>query len=410
MKNDPLAARVRRGREGQRQLAQPQLAHERGPPVLEAHQPVVHRHVGVLDRLVEQALGGGHDAAAEGAVGHGRFSGDRAGTSAGGDDRPRPCARFDRPPRPPRPPPVRAVPSARCAPGPVTTLIACLRSCSPLAAAAPACWSGARRCWRGPTSPACSISACCTAWPPPAIVGGSLALSGVMLQSLLRNPLASPDLIGLAPGAGFGVMLATYLHYARDRGAHPLDGRRGARARSAPSPPSALVYVISQRRGHHRPRRDGPRRHHRRARLRRRDGLPAVPDARPGPVGRPVADGLDLRRDLQTPSSPRRRGLLAVTALPVVARGARGSTRLGAQRGRGPFGRAPRSGDRASALLFVASGALAAASVVLAGPDRVRRADRPARRPDAGRPAPRDARGQRDARGRRRFWSARMRW
>ena len=45
------------------------------------------------------------------------------------------------------------------------------------------------------------------------LVGGSLGLAGVMLQSLLRNPLASPDLIGLGPGAGFGVMVATYLHY-----------------------------------------------------------------------------------------------------------------------------------------------------------------------------------------------------
>jgi iron complex transport system permease protein len=40
------------------------------------------------------------------------------------------------------------------------------------------------------------------------MVGGSLALAGVFLQCLLRNPLASSDLLGLASGAGFAVLLA----------------------------------------------------------------------------------------------------------------------------------------------------------------------------------------------------------
>ncbi len=43
-----------------------------------------------------------------------------------------------------------------------------------------------------------------------AIVGGSLALAGVLLQALLRNPLASPDLLGVTSGAGLGVAAATF--------------------------------------------------------------------------------------------------------------------------------------------------------------------------------------------------------
>ncbi|MCH2153473.1 MAG: iron ABC transporter permease [Phycisphaerales bacterium] len=59
------------------------------------------------------------------------------------------------------------------------------------------------------------------AWPDPAwadfrqnailsglIVGGGLGLAGALLQSLLRNPLASPYLLGVSSGAGLGVMAA----------------------------------------------------------------------------------------------------------------------------------------------------------------------------------------------------------
>lgn len=44
-----------------------------------------------------------------------------------------------------------------------------------------------------------------------AIVGACLAVAGVMLQSLLRNPLASPEILGLSAGASFMVMLSVYL-------------------------------------------------------------------------------------------------------------------------------------------------------------------------------------------------------
>ncbi len=39
-------------------------------------------------------------------------------------------------------------------------------------------------------------------------VGSALGASGCMLQSLLRNPIASPTVLGTAQGAGFGAMLA----------------------------------------------------------------------------------------------------------------------------------------------------------------------------------------------------------
>lgn len=81
-----------------------------------------------------------------------------------------------------------------------------------------------------------------------AVVGIALAVAGVMLQCLLRNPLASPDIIGLAAGAGLGVMVEAYLAWLA--GATVVAG--GA------SIPAALVgalaalgvvYGLSQRRG-----------------------------------------------------------------------------------------------------------------------------------------------------------------
>ncbi|MCH2162765.1 MAG: iron ABC transporter permease [Phycisphaerales bacterium] len=43
------------------------------------------------------------------------------------------------------------------------------------------------------------------------IVGGSLGLSGLAFQVLLRNPLASPWVLGVSGGAGFGIMLGMWL-------------------------------------------------------------------------------------------------------------------------------------------------------------------------------------------------------
>jgi iron complex transport system permease protein len=45
-----------------------------------------------------------------------------------------------------------------------------------------------------------------------AIVGSGLSLAGVVFQALLRNPLASPDTLGVSAGASLGAMLAITFH------------------------------------------------------------------------------------------------------------------------------------------------------------------------------------------------------
>lgn len=47
-----------------------------------------------------------------------------------------------------------------------------------------------------------------------AVVGASLALSGLFLQVLLRNPLASPFILGLSSGASLGIAVALYLAFS----------------------------------------------------------------------------------------------------------------------------------------------------------------------------------------------------
>ena len=43
------------------------------------------------------------------------------------------------------------------------------------------------------------------------LVGAMLGLAGAVLQSLTRNPLASPDFIGISAGAGTGAVLTMWL-------------------------------------------------------------------------------------------------------------------------------------------------------------------------------------------------------
>jgi iron complex transport system permease protein len=76
------------------------------------------------------------------------------------------------------------------------------------------------------------------------IVGASLGLAGALLQSLLRNPLAAPGLMGLSAGAGFAVTLTTWISGAAI----------GASLAAFPALAGAiavlvLVWVLSQRRG-----------------------------------------------------------------------------------------------------------------------------------------------------------------
>ena len=46
-----------------------------------------------------------------------------------------------------------------------------------------------------------------------ALVGGSLAMAGAVFQALLRNPLATPDTLGVSSGAALGAMLAIAFHF-----------------------------------------------------------------------------------------------------------------------------------------------------------------------------------------------------
>jgi ABC-type Fe3+-siderophore transport system permease subunit len=45
-----------------------------------------------------------------------------------------------------------------------------------------------------------------------AVVGATLAAAGVVLQALLRNPLATPDTLGVSSGAALGAMIAITFH------------------------------------------------------------------------------------------------------------------------------------------------------------------------------------------------------
>src|SRR5918996_4141437 len=44
------------------------------------------------------------------------------------------------------------------------------------------------------------------------LVGSSMAVAGVVFQALLRNPLASPDTLGVSAGATLGAMIAITFH------------------------------------------------------------------------------------------------------------------------------------------------------------------------------------------------------
>jgi iron complex transport system permease protein len=81
-----------------------------------------------------------------------------------------------------------------------------------------------------------------------AAVGSSLALGGVFLQALLRNPLASPDLIGASAGATLAVTISTAL--AASLAARASIGFwQGPAAIAGSLVMLALVYSLSRRRG-----------------------------------------------------------------------------------------------------------------------------------------------------------------
>ena len=78
-----------------------------------------------------------------------------------------------------------------------------------------------------------------------ALVGSSLATSGVALQSLLRNPLAEPFILGMSSGAGVGVMGQMLLnHYGGHGWVAPHTGALLGALISM-----AIVYGAGRRRG-----------------------------------------------------------------------------------------------------------------------------------------------------------------
>ncbi len=74
------------------------------------------------------------------------------------------------------------------------------------------------------------------------IAGASLGLSGAAMQGLLRNPLASPGLVGSSSGAAFGAVSVLYFGGAAWHAqAVPLAGMAGALVATA------LVYALAGR-------------------------------------------------------------------------------------------------------------------------------------------------------------------
>jgi iron complex transport system permease protein len=76
-----------------------------------------------------------------------------------------------------------------------------------------------------------------------ALVGAALGLAGALVQSVTRNPLASPDVIGVGHGAAAATVLALATGVVASPGAMPAVSVAGGLAAAA------LVYVLAWRRG-----------------------------------------------------------------------------------------------------------------------------------------------------------------
>ncbi len=77
-----------------------------------------------------------------------------------------------------------------------------------------------------------------------AAVGAALAVAGVTFQTLLRNPLADPFILGVSGGAAAGAATATAFGFAAHRGVVPAVAFIGACAATA------AVFALAQRRDH----------------------------------------------------------------------------------------------------------------------------------------------------------------
>jgi iron complex transport system permease protein len=77
-----------------------------------------------------------------------------------------------------------------------------------------------------------------------ALVGATLAVAGVTFQTLLRNPLADPFILGVSGGAACGASIATAAGLARLPGVVPLVAFAGACGATG------AVFLLARRRDH----------------------------------------------------------------------------------------------------------------------------------------------------------------
>lgn len=77
-----------------------------------------------------------------------------------------------------------------------------------------------------------------------ALVGATLAVAGVTFQTLLRNPLADPFILGVSGGAACGAATATAFGLARIAGLVPVLAFTGACAATG------AVFLLARRRDH----------------------------------------------------------------------------------------------------------------------------------------------------------------
>jgi len=77
-----------------------------------------------------------------------------------------------------------------------------------------------------------------------ALVGATLATAGITFQTLLRNPLADPFILGVSGGAAAGAAVSTALGWARVPGLVPLVAFVGACGATG------VVFLLARRREH----------------------------------------------------------------------------------------------------------------------------------------------------------------
>lgn len=77
-----------------------------------------------------------------------------------------------------------------------------------------------------------------------ALVGAILAVAGLTFQTLLRNPLADPFILGVSGGAAAGAAVATALGFARVAGVVPVVAFLGALVATA------AVFALARRGSH----------------------------------------------------------------------------------------------------------------------------------------------------------------